>query len=66
MLVGRITYETAQPRIRGTAICVSLLLDMMGEGLTREQILAELPELTDADLSAVIAYRFLLSHPTLH
>jgi uncharacterized protein (DUF433 family) len=45
-----------KPCIRGTRIWVSLLLDLLADGMTIEEILAEYPELTKEDIRAAIAY----------
>ena len=45
-----------RPVIRGTRIRVMDILDMMAEGVSRETILADFPSLSDADISAALAY----------
>jgi len=45
-----------KPCIRGTRIWVSLLLDLLADGMTIEQILNEYPHLTKDDIRAAIAY----------
>jgi uncharacterized protein (DUF433 family) len=45
-----------KPCIRGTRIWVSLLLDLMAEGMAIEEILDEYPQLTKDDIRAAIAY----------
>jgi uncharacterized protein (DUF433 family) len=45
-----------KPCIRGTRIWVSLLLDLLADGMTIEEILVEYPELTKEDVRAAIAY----------
>ncbi len=45
-----------KPTIRGTRIWVSLLLDMLANGMTSEEILEEYPYLTSDDVRAAIAY----------
>ncbi len=45
-----------KPCIRGTRIWVSLLLDFLANGMTVPEILAEYPQLTEADILAAIAY----------
>ena len=42
--------------VRGTRIMVSVVLDNLADGLTPEQIVAEYPPLTLADVRAAIAY----------
>jgi uncharacterized protein (DUF433 family) len=45
-----------KPCIRGTRIWVSLLLDLLADGMTVEEILPEYPQLTKDDIRAAIAY----------
>jgi uncharacterized protein (DUF433 family) len=45
-----------RPVIRGSRIAVSDVLGWFAAGMTREQILSDFPELTDADLQAALAY----------
>jgi uncharacterized protein (DUF433 family) len=45
-----------KPCIRGTRIWVSLLLDFLANGMTKEEILTEYPQLSDDDIRAAIAY----------
>lgn len=45
-----------KPRIRGTRIWVSLILDFLAAGMTMAEILEEYPHLTDQDILAAIAY----------
>ena len=45
-----------KPCIRGTRIWVSLLLDLLANGMSIEEILAEYPHLTEEDIRAAIAY----------
>ncbi len=45
-----------RPVIRGTRIPVELLLRRLAEGATAAELLAEYPQLTRADLRAVMAY----------
>ena len=45
-----------KPCIRGTRIWVSLLLDLLADGMTVEEILDEYPQLTEEDIRAAIAY----------
>jgi len=45
-----------KPCIRGTRIWVSLLLDLLANGASIEEILAEYPQLTEKDIRAAIAY----------
>lgn len=45
-----------KPRIRGTRIMVSVVLDNLAEGLTPEEIVEEYPPLTLEDVRAAISY----------
>ncbi len=45
-----------KPCIKGTRIWVSLLLDLLADGMTIKEIIAEYPQLTEEDIHAVIAY----------
>ena len=45
-----------KPRIRGTRIWVSLILDNLAEGIPEEEILAAYPQLEPQDIRAAIAY----------
>ncbi|MGH9186483.1 MAG: DUF433 domain-containing protein [Acidimicrobiales bacterium] len=45
-----------KPRIRGTRIWVGLVLGLMADGMTTEEILAEHPQLSEADIRACLAY----------
>ncbi len=42
--------------IKGTRIWVSLILDMLADGLTSKEVLKEYPQLTLEDIKASIAY----------
>lgn len=58
--MNRITINPNQcggrPCIRGMRIRVKDVLDMLAEGATPEQILADFPDLEAADIQACIAY----------
>lgn len=45
-----------KPTIKGTRISVELILDLLANGWTEQQILASYPGLTSDDLKAVFAY----------
>ena len=45
-----------KPCIRGTCIWVSLALDLLSEGMTEAELLAEYPQLAHEDVLACIAY----------
>lgn len=60
MLVDRITIDSKQcggrPCVRGMRIRVSDVLDLLANGLSTEQIFAELPDLEPADVRACLQY----------
>jgi uncharacterized protein (DUF433 family) len=45
-----------KPRIRGTRLWVSLILDWLAAGSTSEELLSNYPQLTHEDILAAIAY----------
>jgi len=45
-----------KPCVRGHRIWVSLILDLLAEGWTHQQVLEEYPGLVEADILACIAY----------
>jgi uncharacterized protein (DUF433 family) len=45
-----------KPVIRGTRLAVELVLDLMAEGWSEEEIFKNYPRLTRRDLQACIAY----------
>jgi uncharacterized protein (DUF433 family) len=45
-----------KPRIRGTRIWVSLILDFLANGMGIDELLAEYPQLTAGDIRAALAY----------
>ena len=59
-LLSRISMDPniwfGKPCIRGHRIWVSLILDLLGGGMTPEDILSEYPQLKPADIRACIAY----------
>jgi uncharacterized protein (DUF433 family) len=59
-LLGRITVDPnvcfGKPCIRGHRIWVSLILDMLADGMTTEEILEDYPDLEKEDILACIAY----------
>lgn len=69
-LQERITNEPGKcggrPCIRGMRIRVKDVLDLLAEGATQEEILADFPDLQAEDVQASIAYaaRY-LDHPVL-
>ncbi len=59
-LLSRISIDPdicfGKPCIRGHRIWVSLILDFLASGSTREEILEEYPQLETEDILACIAY----------
>jgi len=45
-----------RPCIKGTRIWVSLVLDLLAQGLSEAELRAEYPQLTHDDILAAIAY----------
>ena len=45
-----------RPVIRGSRIAVSDVLGWLSAGMSTSEILADFPELTDADIQAALAY----------
>jgi len=56
----RITVDpkvlVGKPVIRGTRIAVELLVELLAEGWTHEQILKNYPQLIDDDIQAALRY----------
>ncbi len=59
-IADRITVDPEQcagrPCLRGMRIRVTDVLDLLAEGLSRERVLAELPDLEDGDIKASLHY----------
>lgn len=59
-LLDRIHVDPAicggRPHIRGTRVRVADVLDMLANGVTRAEVLADYPYLGEADLNAALAY----------
>ena len=45
-----------KPCVKGTRIWVSLILDLLADGMTEAQVLSEYPQLVHEDVLAAIAY----------
>lgn len=55
-----------RPCIRGMRIRVIDILDLLSAGLTRAEILVELPDLEEADIEAALKYAsYALDHPVI-
>ncbi len=70
LITERITINPNQcggrPCIRGMRIRVTDVLELFGAGLSKEQILEEMPDLEIDDLNAVLQYAAQrLDHPIL-
>lgn len=59
-LLDRISIDPeicgGRPCIKGTRIWVSLVLDLLANGMTEAEVLAEYPQLAHEDILAAIAY----------
>ena len=59
-LAERITINPRQcggrPCVRGMRIRVKDVLDLLASGLTRDQVLEELPDLQDEDIAACLRF----------
>jgi uncharacterized protein (DUF433 family) len=59
-LLDRISIDPeicgGKPCIRGTRIWVSLVLDLLADGMTEAEVLAEYSQLAHEDILAAIAY----------
>ena len=59
-LLDRVTRDQevceGQPVIRGTRILVTLVLDLLAEGMKLPEVLADYPQLEDADVRAAVAH----------
>ena len=59
-LLDRISVDPAvcggKPCIRGHRIWVALLLDLLADGMSVGEVLAEYPQLEEADVRAALAY----------
>lgn len=69
-LAERITVDPEQcggrPCIRGMRIRVTDVLDLLANGLTNDQVLAELPDLELEDIQACLSFAsWRLDHPIM-
>jgi uncharacterized protein (DUF433 family) len=70
VLENRITTDPAmcggRPCIRGLRIRVSDVLDLLASGFSTQQVIEELPRLTDEDVRACLVYASRrVGHPTV-
>lgn len=65
VLLDRIVIDPqvcfGKPVVRGTRIWVGLVLGLLADGATREEILEEYPQLVADDVRACLAYGSLLA-----
>ena len=58
--LDRISIDPAvcggKPCIRGTRICVALILDLLATGMTEAELRADYPQLVHEDVLAALAY----------
>jgi uncharacterized protein (DUF433 family) len=47
---------TGKPVVKGTRIAVELVIDLLAEGYSLEQVLAQYDQLTNEDVQACLAY----------
>jgi uncharacterized protein (DUF433 family) len=69
-LLNRITANSeifgGKPIVRGMRISVELILSLLAQGETREEILADYPDLEPDDIRACLAYaRAVIAHDSL-
>jgi uncharacterized protein (DUF433 family) len=59
-LLERVTIDPnvcgGRPCIKGTRIWVSLILDLLADGMAESELLSEYPQLSHEDVLAAIAY----------
>jgi uncharacterized protein (DUF433 family) len=59
-LLDRIAIDAricgGKPCVRGTRIWVSLILDLLADGMTEAELLVQYPQLVHEDVLAAIAY----------
>lgn len=65
-LLKRITSDPdichSKPVVRGLRYPVETILELLSAGMTHEEILADYPDLEQADIFAVLAYAARLAH----
>lgn len=64
-LLGRIATDPqvcfGKPVVRGTRVWVGLVLGLLADGMTPDEVLGEYPQITADDVRACLAYGSLLS-----
>jgi uncharacterized protein (DUF433 family) len=55
-VVADLEVHHGEPCIRGTRIPVRMIVGSLADGLTVDQIVAEYPQITPADVFATLAY----------
>ena len=65
LIVSDPAVLNGQPRIRGTRIPVTVLLDCLAAGMTGEEISREYPTLPEGSIRAALAYAAQLAHEEL-
>ena len=70
-ILNRITINPNQcggkPCVRGMRIRVTDVLELIANGLTTQQIINELPDLTNEDVMECVKYAMAkINHPVLH
>ena len=67
--LNRITFNPAvmggRASIRDTRLTVALIINLLANGMTRQEILAAYPYLEDEDISQALRYAALLAEDTL-
>jgi len=67
--LDRITFNPAvmggRASIRDTRLTVALIINLLANGMTRQEILAAYPYLEDEDISQALRYAALLAEDTL-
>lgn len=56
--------RSGKPVIKGTRITVADVLEYLAGGMTPNEILADFPDLTAADIEAVLAFAAKREHPS--
>jgi uncharacterized protein (DUF433 family) len=65
LLLERITTNPAvcfgKPCIKGTRRWVSLILELLADGMTHQEIIAEYPQLKEEDIRAALTYAAIMT-----